>query len=67
MARASLVGQAVHVLRLLVLSNDLLVGLAGVDFRDHQRFTLRWAVLVSLVLMAGCLLLGVFSLVATPG
>ncbi|KQP39018.1 CitMHS family transporter [Pseudorhodoferax sp. Leaf274] len=65
MARASLIGQAVHLLSPLVPSTYLLVGLAGVDFGDHQRFTLKWAVLVSLVLMAACLLLGVFPFAAT--
>ena len=65
MARASLIGQAVHLLSPLVPSTYLLVGLAGVDFGDHQRYTLKWAVLVSLVLMAACLLLGVFPFAAT--
>ena len=63
MARASLVGQPVHLLSPLVPSTYLLVGLAGVDFADHQRFTLKWAVLISMVLMAACLAFAIFPLV----
>ena len=66
MARASLIGQPVHLLSPLVPSTYLLVGLAGVDFADHQRFTLKWAALVSLVLMAACLVFAIFPVVGTP-
>lgn len=52
MARASLMGQPVHLLSPLVPSTYLLVGLAGVEFGDHQRFTIKWAVLVCLILTA---------------
>ena len=38
MARASLIGQPVHLLSPLVPSTYLLVGLAGVEFGDHQRY-----------------------------
>lgn len=62
MARASLAGQPVHLLSPLVPSTYLLCGLAKVDFADHQRFTLKWAVLVSLLLMGGGLLFGLFPL-----
>ncbi|MEE7545979.1 CitMHS family transporter [Xanthomonas sp. Kuri4-1] len=64
MARASLAGQPVHLLSPLVPSTYLLVGLAKVDFADHQRFTLKWAVLVSLLLLGGGLLFGLFPLAA---
>ncbi|MBD9535394.1 CitMHS family transporter [Stenotrophomonas sp. STM01] len=64
MARASLAGQPVHLLSPLVPSTYLLVGLAKVDFADHQKFTLKWAVLISLVLMIGSLLLGLYPLAA---
>ncbi len=50
MARASLVGQPVHLLSPLVPSTYLLVGLAGVEFGDHQRFAIKWAVLISLLI-----------------
>ena len=62
MARASLIGQPVHLLSPLVPSTYLLVGLAGVDFGDHQRFTLKWAVLVCLALMGAALMMGLFPL-----
>ncbi len=51
MARASLIGQPVHLLSPLVPSTFLLVGLAGVDFDDHQRYTLKWALASALVLL----------------
>lgn len=59
MARASLIGQPVHLLSPLVPSTFLLVGLAGVDFDDHQRFTMKWALGSAMVLLA----VGVGSLV----
>jgi CitMHS family citrate-Mg2+:H+ or citrate-Ca2+:H+ symporter len=65
MARASLVGQPVHLLSPLVPSTFLLVGLCGVDFGEHQRFTLRWALVSSLVLLVAGLLLLVIPLVGT--
>lgn len=64
MARASLVGQPVHLLSPLVPSTYLLVGMAHVDFGDHQRFTLKWAVLVSLLLMLAALALALFPFMA---
>jgi CitMHS family citrate-Mg2+:H+ or citrate-Ca2+:H+ symporter len=64
MARASLIGQPVHLLSPLVPSTYLLVGLAGVEFGDHQRYTLKWAVLICMVLMVTALLCGVFPLMA---
>jgi CitMHS family citrate-Mg2+:H+ or citrate-Ca2+:H+ symporter len=45
-----------------VPSTYLLVSLAGVDFGDHQRFSLKWATVVSLALMGACMLLGLFPL-----
>ncbi len=63
MARASLVGQPVHLLSPLVPSTFLLVGLCGVDFGEHQRFTLRWALVSSLVLLGAGLLLLVIPVI----
>ena len=57
MARASLIGQPVHLLSPLVPSTFLLVGLCGVDLGEHQRFTLRWALVSALVLLGAGLLL----------
>jgi CitMHS family citrate-Mg2+:H+ or citrate-Ca2+:H+ symporter len=51
-ARASLVGLPVHTLSPLLAPIYLACGLLGVDVADAQRFALRWAVLVSLVLLA---------------
>lgn len=64
MARASLIGQPVHLLSPLVPSTYLLVGLAGVEFGDHQRFTMLWAVLICLLLMMAALMLGLFPFAA---
>jgi len=49
-ARASLMGQPVHLLSALVPSTYLLVSLAGVDLADHQRFTLLPAAAVGIVM-----------------
>lgn len=61
-ARASLVGQQGHLLSPLVASTYLLVGLADVEFGDHQRFTLLWALSAAFVMLAAMLLLGVIPL-----
>ena len=50
--RASLIGQPVHLLSPLVPSTYLLVGLAKVELGEHQRFTLIWTVLSSLIMLA---------------
>jgi len=49
-ARASLMGQPFHLLSPLVPSTYLLVTLAGEDLADHQRFTMKWAVAVGVVM-----------------
>jgi CitMHS family citrate-Mg2+:H+ or citrate-Ca2+:H+ symporter len=59
MGRASVIGQPVHLLSPLVPSTYLLVGLAGIDLGDHQRFTLKWSFVTSLVMLAIGLLIGV--------
>jgi CitMHS family citrate-Mg2+:H+ or citrate-Ca2+:H+ symporter len=43
-----------------VPSTYLLVGLAGVEFGDHQRFTIKWAVAISLLLLVVALASGIF-------
>lgn len=62
MARASLTSQAVHLLSPLVPSTYLLVGLVGIDLGRHQRFTLPWAAILSLILLAAALASGVVPL-----
>ncbi|MEP9400209.1 CitMHS family transporter [Sphingomonas sp. VNH70] len=49
-ARASLMGQPVHLLSPLVPSTYLLVSLAGIDLADHQKFTLLPAIGVCVVM-----------------
>jgi CitMHS family citrate-Mg2+:H+ or citrate-Ca2+:H+ symporter len=63
-ARASLIGQPVHFLSPLVPSTYLLVGLAGVEFGDHQRYTLKWAALICLLMLVASLLCAVFPFAA---
>ena len=60
--RASLLGQSVHMLSPLVASTYLLVGLAGVSFDAHQRFTLKWAVATTLVMLLVTVLTGAISI-----
>lgn len=60
--RAALFGGPVHLLSPLVPSTYLLVGLAGVSFADHMHFTLKWASITCLVMLAGGFLFGVISL-----
>ena len=57
-ARASIVGQPFHLLSPLVPSLYLLVGLAKVDIGDHQRFSIKWGILISLSLLIGGILFG---------
>ncbi|WP_419993687.1 CitMHS family transporter [Streptomyces boninensis] len=58
-ARASLVGQPLHMSSPLVPAVYVLVGLAKVEFGDHTRFTVKWAVLTSLVVLGAGLLFGI--------
>ncbi len=62
MGYASLLCQPVHLLSPLVPSTYLLVGLSGVNFGDHQRFTLKWAVGTTIVMFISTLLLGMIKL-----
>ncbi|RXS81854.1 citrate:proton symporter [Streptomyces sp. TM32] len=58
-ARASLVGQALHMSSPLVPAVYVLVGMAKVEFGDHTRFTVKWAALTSLVVLGAGLLFGI--------
>jgi CitMHS family citrate-Mg2+:H+ or citrate-Ca2+:H+ symporter len=64
LARASLIGQQIHLLSPLVPSTYLLVGMARIELGDHQRFTLPWALGSCAVMLAGSLLFGIFPLVS---
>ena len=61
--RASIIGQPVHLLSPLVASTYLLVGMAEVEFGDHQRYTLAWSLSAALVMLAAAVLFGVIPLV----
>ncbi|MFI1864990.1 CitMHS family transporter [Streptomyces jumonjinensis] len=58
-ARASLVGQALHMSSPLVPAVYVLVGMAKVEFGDHTRFTVKWAALTSLVVLAAGVVFGI--------
>lgn len=58
-ARASLAGQALHMSSPLVPAVYVLVGMAKVEFGDHTRFTVKWAVLTSLVVLGSGILFGI--------
>ncbi|OXA88946.1 CitMHS family transporter [Flavobacterium hercynium] len=58
---ASLIGQGVHLLSPLVPSTYLLVGLAGVEFSDHVKFTMKWALGSSLAMLIAALLIGLIT------
>jgi CitMHS family citrate-Mg2+:H+ or citrate-Ca2+:H+ symporter len=59
-ARASLVGQQIHLLSPLVASTYLLVGTAGIELGDHQRFTMKWALGACVVFFVISLAFGLF-------
>lgn len=65
-ARASVVGQQIHLLSPLVASTYLLVGLAGIEFGEHQRFTLPWALGSCVVMLGSALLLGTIPMGGPP-
>ncbi|MFE1429655.1 CitMHS family transporter [Streptomyces fungicidicus] len=59
MARASLVGQPLHMSSPLVPAVYVLVGMAKVEFGDHTRFVVKWAAMICLVLLAAGILFGI--------
>ncbi|WP_438280406.1 CitMHS family transporter [Pseudomonas alabamensis] len=58
--RASMVGQPIHLLSPLVASTYLLCGLAGVEFSDHQKYTLKWAFALCMLILFVSLGFGLF-------
>lgn len=58
-ARASVLGQPLHAMSPLIASTYLLVGMAGVEFGDHQKFILKWAVGTSVVMILVAILFGI--------
>jgi CitMHS family citrate-Mg2+:H+ or citrate-Ca2+:H+ symporter len=63
-ACASLSGQPLHLISPLVPSTYLLVNFSGLEFSEHQRFTLKWAIATCLIVMLGSMAAGAFPLVA---
>lgn len=59
LGRASLIGQGSHLLSPLVPSTYLLVSLAGVEFSDHLKYTLKWALGSSVIMLLSALVLGI--------
>lgn len=63
-ARAAILGQMTTGFPLspLTASTFILVGMSGVPLGEHQRFIFRWAFATTLVMTAGALLTGAFSM-----
>ncbi|MFS8602742.1 citrate:proton symporter [Priestia megaterium] len=61
-AQASLLGQPLHLLSPLVGSVYVLIGLVGIDFRDHIKFSTKYAVGTSLVMIITAIIFGVLSI-----
>ncbi|MFJ4618576.1 CitMHS family transporter [Streptomyces sp. NPDC088812] len=57
-ARASIVGQPLHMSSPLVPAVYVLVGMAKVEFGDHTRFVVKWAALTSAVVLGAAFLFG---------
>ncbi|SDC06172.1 citrate-Mg2+:H+ or citrate-Ca2+:H+ symporter, CitMHS family [Terribacillus halophilus] len=58
-ARASLLGQPVHLLSPLVPATYLLVGMSKVDFGEFQRFTILWATGTAFAVIAVAIVTGI--------
>jgi CitMHS family citrate-Mg2+:H+ or citrate-Ca2+:H+ symporter len=58
-ARASLIGQPLHMSSPLVPAVYVLVGMAKVEFGDHTRFVVKWAALTCLVILGAGILFGI--------
>ncbi|WP_223840138.1 CitMHS family transporter [Saccharopolyspora pogona] len=61
-ARASLLGQPIHMLSPLVPAMYVLIGLAKVDLGDHHRFAIKWALVVCAVVIAAGFGLGLVAI-----
>ncbi|MBD3107278.1 TRAP transporter large permease subunit [Bacillus sp. AGMB 02131] len=60
-ARASVLGQPIHLLSPLVASTFLLVGMVNHDLGDYQRYAFKWMFFTSIVLILLAFLTGVIS------
>ncbi|MGW5647290.1 CitMHS family transporter [Saccharopolyspora sp. NPDC003752] len=61
-ARASLLGQPIHMLSPLVPAMYVLIGLAKVDLGDHHRFAIKWALVVCAVVITAGFGLGLIAI-----
>ncbi|MGB9992102.1 CitMHS family transporter [Massilia sp. SM-13] len=61
-ARASLLGSAVHTLSPLMASLYLVTAMLNVEIGPVQRFAMKWAISCSLLLIAGAVVTGALSL-----
>ncbi|MFJ3461335.1 CitMHS family transporter [Achromobacter spanius] len=62
MARASLIGQPIHLLSPLVASTYLLVSLLDLNYGDNQRSSIAWVFGLVLAMLAAALLFGIIPL-----
>jgi CitMHS family citrate-Mg2+:H+ or citrate-Ca2+:H+ symporter len=62
MARASLIGQPIHLLSPLVASTYLLVSLLDLNYADNQRASIAWVFGLVLAMLAAALLFGIIPL-----
>lgn len=58
-ARASLVGQPLHMSSPLVPAVYVLVGMAKVEFGDHTKFVVKWAAITSLIILGAGIVFGI--------
>lgn len=65
MARASLIGQPIHLLSPLVASTYLLVSLLDINYGDNQKASILWVFGLVLAMLAGALLFGVIPFVSS--
>ncbi|TDM04172.1 CitMHS family transporter [Macrococcus carouselicus] len=62
MARASILGQPVHVLSPLYAAGYLLVGMLGIDYGENQKFALKWAIGSSVFMIMIAIVIGIIPL-----
>lgn len=61
-ARASVLGQPVHLLSPLVASTFLLVGMVGKELGEYQKYAFKWCLFMSFILIGASLIVGAISL-----
>ncbi|TCV49917.1 CitMHS family transporter [Agrobacterium tumefaciens] len=67
MARASLVGQPLHLLSPLVASTYLLVALLDINYGENQRASILWVIGLMFAMLAGALIFGAIPLRGSIG